>query len=413
MPFAQHPSLRLVIAIGIGLLIGAERERRRATGAFRSAAGVRTYTLTALSGGLSFLIGGQLLVAIAAACVGVFGAISYPRTSRRDPGLTSEMALFATVLLGALAMQQPVLAAALGVTVTVLLAARSRMHRFVRDLLTEQEAHDVLLFAAASLVILPLMPNHAIGPYNVLNPRRFWELVVLVMAISGAGYIALRSLGPRVGLALAGIVGGFVSAVATIGSMARRAAQDPSLARACTAGAVLSSIATVAQMAVVLLAVSPATSRAVAFPLLFAGVAAVGYGAFFLAGKRPADEHAAAEPGRAFSLKAAFSFAALLLFVMFISAAITQRLGTRGLLLVAGLAGFADAHSAAISVASLANSGRIAVSDAVLPILMGLTTNTVTKAAFAGIFGGRRFFLKVVPGLLLMVLAAWAGWFFA
>ena len=62
---------------------------------------------------------------------------------------------------------------------------------------TEQEAHDALLFAAASLVVLALMPNHTVGPYSVLNPRRFWELVILIMAISGVGYIALRLIGPR------------------------------------------------------------------------------------------------------------------------------------------------------------------------------------------------------------------------
>lgn len=105
-----------------------------------------------------------------------------------------------------------------GVIVTVLLAVRCRLHRFLRDLPTEQEAHDALLFAAASLVILPLMPNHAIGPYNVLSPRRFWELV---MAISGVGYVALRSFGSHFGLPLAGVVGGFISATATIGSLAQ------------------------------------------------------------------------------------------------------------------------------------------------------------------------------------------------
>ena len=187
MPLLQYPALRLVVALGVGLMIGAERERRKGVGRHRSAAGVRTFALTALAGGISFLIGREFLVAVAAAAVAIFGVVSYRRTAPVDPGLTSEMALFATLLLGALAMDRPDLAAGLGVVVTVLLAIRRSLHRFLRDLLTEQEAHDALLFAAASLVILPLVPNHPIGPYDVLNPRRFWELIVLVMAISGAG----------------------------------------------------------------------------------------------------------------------------------------------------------------------------------------------------------------------------------
>lgn len=103
MSFEQHPSLRLVIALGIGLLIGAERERRKGRGLSRSAAGVRTFALTAFAGGLSLPIGGELLPAVAAASVAAFSVISYHQTACRDPGLTSEMALFATVPLGALA----------------------------------------------------------------------------------------------------------------------------------------------------------------------------------------------------------------------------------------------------------------------------------------------------------------------
>jgi uncharacterized membrane protein (DUF4010 family) len=413
MPFAQPPWVRLVIALGIGLLIGAERERRKGTGRTRSAAGVRTFAITALAGGISFLVGGGLLVAVAAAIVGIFGAVSYRRTAPADPGLTSEMALFATLLLGALAIERPSLAGGLGVVVTALLAARTPLHRFLRDLLTEQEAHDALLFAAASLVILPLVPNHSVGPYGVLNPRRFWELVVLVMAISGAGYIALRAMGSRFGLALAGITGGFISAAATIGSMATRATRDPRLARPATAGAVLSSIATVVQMAIVLLATNRATAQALAIPLAFAGIAAVGYGTFFLFGTHETDEKITAElPGRPFSLKMAFLFAATLLVVLFLSAAVAQWLGMRGLILTAGLAGFADTHSAAIAVAALVNSGRITPTATVTPILTGLTTNSITKAAFAAVLGGRAFFLRVSFGLVLMILAAWAAFLF-
>ena len=410
MSLEQYPALRLLVALGIGLLIGSERERRKGAGPTRSAAGVRTFALTALAGGISYLVGPGLLVAVAAAVVGIFAAVSYRRVAASDPGLTSEVALFTTILLGALAIERPGVAAGLGVVVTVLLAARTPLHRFLRTVLTEREVHDALLFAAASLVILPLVPNHSIGPYGVLNPRRFWELVVLVMAISGAGYIALRAMGSRLGLPLAGIVGGFVSAAATIGSMASRAARDPRVARGCAAGAVLSSISTVVLMALLLLATNRDTARAVAVPLLFAGIAAAGYAAFFVVGQRSTETASAtASPGHAFSLKAASIFASTLLLVMLASAAVTQRAGVKGLLFATGLAGFADAHSAAISVAALVNSGKITAANAAIPILTGLTTNSVTKAVFAAVLGGRSFFFKVAIGLSLMLSAAWAG----
>ncbi len=88
MSLRQYPALRLLVALGIGLLIGAERERRKGTGPTRSAAGVRTFAVTALAGGISYLVGQGLLVAVAAAVVGIFAAVSYRRAAASDPGLT-------------------------------------------------------------------------------------------------------------------------------------------------------------------------------------------------------------------------------------------------------------------------------------------------------------------------------------
>jgi uncharacterized membrane protein (DUF4010 family) len=141
----------------------------------------------------------------------------------------------------------------------VLLAARTRLHRFVQDVLTEQELQDALLFAAAALVILPLTPDHPIGPLSVLNLRTLWKLVVTVMSISALGYIAMRALGPRFGLPLTGLASGFISSAATIGSMGARAAKEPKLRRAAAAGAVLSTVSTILQMAVILVVTDRST----------------------------------------------------------------------------------------------------------------------------------------------------------
>ena len=125
--------LNLAVALGIGLLIGAERERRKGEGPSRSPAGVRTFTITSLGGAISFIVGGQILFAIATAGVIILTAVAYWRGREDDPGLTTEIALIVTALLGGLSMQKPALAAGLAVTVAVLLAARSRLHRFVKS----------------------------------------------------------------------------------------------------------------------------------------------------------------------------------------------------------------------------------------------------------------------------------------
>jgi uncharacterized membrane protein (DUF4010 family) len=402
-------AVRLGVALGIGLLIGAERERRKGSGPNRAPAGIRTFALTSLAGGLSLSFGGPAVLAVSALAVGALAAIAYSKTRAADPGLTTEMALLTTFLLGALAVRETALAAGLAVAVAVLLASRTRLHRFVRRILTEQELHDALLFAACALVVLPLTPDRTVGPFHVLNPRTLWKLVVLVMGISSAGYVARRLWGPRLGLPLAGLAGGFVSSAATIGSMGRLAVERPALRRGAVAGAVLSTVATFVQMAVVLYATSPETLRAVARPLLFGGAAAVGYGAFFALRLARSGAYGHEKPGRAFDLKASLLFAGTICVILFVSAAVYQSWGGRALLPAVALAGFADTHSAAISAASLVAAGRLGAGEAAVPILAAMSTNTVTKAVLAAIAGRGRFAVQTIPGLLLVIVAAWVG----
>ena len=405
--------LNLVVALGIGLLIGAERERRKGEGPARSAAGIRTFTITSLVGAVSFMVGSELLLAVATAGVIALTALAYWRGRDDDPGLTSEIALVLTALLGGLSAQQPALAGGLAVVVAVLLAARTRLHRFVRAVLSEQELNDILIFAGATLVVLPLIPDRPMGPYGALNPHSVWILVVLVMAISGGGYIAVRLLGARFGLPVAGLASGFISSTATIAAMGARAKTRADIMASAVAGAVLSTVATIAQMAIVLGATSWPTLRTLAIPLASAGLTAAVYGAIFTIRALRQQGGGEQAGGRAFSPVTALVFALTLSCIMVAAAALQDWLGENGIILAAVLAAFVDTHSAAISVASLVASGKMTAADAVLPILAGLSTNTISKLVLAGTSGGRSFAVRVIPGLILVVLAAWAGALYA
>ena len=401
--------VNLIVAIGIGLLIGAERERRKGEGPARSPAGIRTFAVASLVGAISFIVGAELLLTIATAGVIALTVIAYWRDHDDDPGLTTEIALILTVLLGGLSTQQPTLAGGLAVVVAILLASRTRLHRFIRTVLTENELNDILIFAGATLVVLPLIPDRSMGPYGALNPHSIWILVVLVMAISGAGYIAVRMLGTRFGLPVAGLASGFVSSTATIAAMGTRVKAGTDVMAAAVAGAVLSTVATIAQLAIVLGATSLPTLRTLSISLASAGLTAVSYGTIFtiLALRQKAGEEA--KSGRAFNFTTALVFALTLSCIMVASAALQEWFGENGIILAAALAGFVDTHSAAISVASLVASGKMTPADAVLPILAGLSTNTISKVVLAGTSGGRLFAVRVVPGLILVGLAAWVG----
>ena len=409
MPDSLSLLVNFVTVLGIGLLIGAERERRKGGGPSRAPAGIRTFTAASLAGAISVMVGGAAMLAVTVACVSALVAVAYFRSRGDDPGLTTEIALILTALLGGLAMRQPAVAAGVAVSLAALLAVRTPLHHFVRSVLSEAEVRDALIFAGATLVVLPLLPNQAMGPYGALNPRSIWIVVILVMAIGAAGHILVRLLGARFGLPAAGLASGFISSTATIGAMGARVRKSPEVISAAVAGAALSTVATIVQMSLVLAATSTATLRTLSMPLAFAGIAAIAYGAAFTVRALREPDVPDPQPGKAFSLPAALLFALTLAAILLASAALREWFGETGVMMAAAAAGFVDTHSAAIAIASLVASGKMSAVDAVFPILAGLSTNTISKIIFAWSGGGRSFALRLVPGLILVAGAAWAG----
>jgi uncharacterized membrane protein (DUF4010 family) len=411
--FLTDPSVPgFATALGVGLLIGAERERRKGKGPARAPAGIRTFAIVALLGAVTARVGDGLLVAVLLAGVTGFVWQAYRRQRSADPGITSETALILTALLGVLAMQSPALAAGVGVTVAVLLAARGWLHHAVRHALAESELHDLLTLAAAILVVLPLLPDHALGPYGTLNPRQLWTIVVVIMSIEAAGYIAQKIVGARLGLPLSGLISGFVSSAATVAAMGRRASHVPAQLRPAIAAAVLSTCATVIQLAAVLAVVSPAALAQLGPSLLLAGGTAIAYGGVFTwhAMRTQADVDAV-PAGRAVNIFSAAAFAAVVALVQLAAASLEHWFGHAGAAAAAALAGFADTHAPTAGIAGLVAAERITAAHAVVPILLAFTTNTCTKAGFAIATGGRAYGVPVVGGLALVLAAAWAGMF--
>lgn len=398
----------LLVALGVGVLIGVDRERRKGEGRERSPAGIRTFAITALFGAACHLVGGNLLVAVATAgMLGLVG-LAYAMADSEDPGLTTEIALALTLVLGALSMQEPVTAGFVAVVATLVLAGRTPIHRFVRNVLTEDELRSGLALAAAALVVLPLLPDQPIGPFNALNIHKIWTFVVAMMAISAAGYIAVRALGATHGLPLAGFVSGFVSSAATIAAMGSRSTESPAQLQPATSGAVLSTLATIIQMTIVLALTSPATLKHMSIPLLCAGAVAAAYAALFSLDIWFRETEAEpTPPGAVFKFEAAVFLAGLLAAVMFFSAALQSWLGTPGIMLASALAGFVDTHAPAASAASFASAGKLSLDEAVVSILAAMTTNSATKAVLAYTSGGPAFACRVIPGLILVQSMAW------
>jgi uncharacterized membrane protein (DUF4010 family) len=402
-PWAEVPGL--AIALGIGLLVGVERERAKGTGATRGAAGVRTFALLGLAGGVAHLLG-AVGILVAGLFVTLAMLASYRRSQAGDPGLTTEVAMLLTFFLGVMAMRATPLAAGLGVVVALVLASKSRLHRFTRQVLSAQELHDLLLLATAAFVVLPLLPDRTIDPWDAINPRRLWLLVVAVMAVSSAGYVALHAFGSKLGLALAGLAGGFVSSIATIAAMADRAKASPRSSPAFASAGLVSNVGTIVQLAIVVGMLSPELLRHAAWPLAASGAVAAGaalvasrhaFAAFGeghrLAGKRPF------EPMRV------FGFVAILATIVLLAALARHWLGARSLPWVLAASGLADVHAAAASAAQLVASQQLETKQAVVALLAALASNSTVKCIVAAVKGGRDYAMRLIPGIVLMVAA--------
>ena len=400
----------ILVALGIGLLIGLERERKKGEGPDRAVAGIRTFAIAALLGVVAALTGESLLIAVMAIGVVAFIAVGYARRATSDPGLTTEIALLITYALGALAATQVKLAAVLGVLVALLLVSRSALHDFARKELTDRELQDAIMLAAAAVVVLPLLPDRAIDPWGALNPQLVWRLTVIVMMINAAGYVALRLIGTRWGLPLTGLLGGFVSSAAVIAAMGERHRSEPVLERPAIAAAALSSVATVLQLAIILLASNPRLLLELAPALTAMAVVAGAAGLLLTRRVARSAEVAAPLAGRAFRPRLALSFAALLAVMLLGVSALHRYFGSVGALAAAVIGGFFDAHSSAASIASLAAGGSISADYATVGVGLGISTNTLTKLAMARAIGGSAYLARLAPSLLAMLGAFWLGW---
>ena len=407
--------LNLGVALGIGLLVGAERERSKNNvqtpngQADNTLAGIRTFTIASMLGAITSWMNFWLLFA-ALVCVAMFAAVAF--YVRRDErlGLTTEISLLFTVILGALAMTTPILAASLAVCAAILLAAKEPIHGFVLGVVTREELNDFLILAGATLIILPLMPNTVMGPFHAINPRNLWVVVILVMAIGAFGHLALRIIGGRIGLPLVGMVSGFISSIATISAMGHRSRETPALLSSAVAGAVLSSFSTILQITLILATISQPTLQALIMPLMFGGIATLLCGGALTLNALHHPVSDANKVSQSFSVKTAFFLAGLIAVVLIISAGLNQWFGQAGLVIGSAIVGLVDAHAPTVSVASFVANHQILATDAVLPILAAFSLNAISKAITAVASGGKVFAWQVVPSLVIQVTAVWMGW---
>ena len=361
-----------------------ERERAAQAGGEEMFAGVRTFPLFALLGASLTVVTGDIGPAVVAGFLAVtaLAVVSYWKTSSKERvGSTTESAALATYWIGAIAGTGAlVLAAAVGITVTILLAAKERLEAFPRAM-TREELRATLTLAVLAAVILPLLPDRDYGPWGVWNPRRIWMVVVFVCALSFAAFLAVRFWGAKKGVYLTGLLGGLASSTALTVSFASQSRDAERSGTPLAIGAGLASTVMLIRVAVLV-----AIAGHLVLPRLGPFLAAAVIGAVVAiaslvrrARSAPAQESGLRNP---FQLQEALRFGVVFALVLLAVEAARQYLGTWGILVASVLAGFVDVDAITLSLAGMAARG-MPVEVAAGGIAVAVLANTAAKACYA------------------------------
>ncbi len=400
----------LTVALAVGLLIGLDREKHKDPGFLSEAAGVRSFTLVALLGAIAALVESGIMVAVLGAGVVALNVLfSYTKALRRASGTTA-FALLATFAIGFMTVRHIELAAAVGVLIALVLSSKSRLHKLALSQLSEQELRDATLLAGAALIVLPLLPDRTVDPLGVINLRVIWRLTILILLINALGYVARRTTGERLGLAITGFCAGFVSSILTITAMGRQARIQPAQVNSAVAGAALSSIATAIELIIILAITNLDVLRRLAIGITAMGLFAAVYGLAFAL--KPREPSTTSEPitGRAFEPKLAIIFAGGFALMLTIAALLQRSLGSSAAQAAIAVAGLFDTHAAAASAARLASSGTLAVASASFAALLAISLNALVKLGAAVVGGSRPFALRLAPSIVGMLAVLWGGW---
>lgn len=420
----------LGIAVAVGLLIGLEREQSRDDAARTRPAGMRTFTLLGLAGGL----GGLLSVALGFWAVGLVAALSLgllvgasfiQRVGDDETGMTTEMAAVVVHFLGVLATaplpwvsaeRRWTLVAAGAVVTFALLSTRRPLHRFA-DRVSTDDLRATAKLGILLVIVLPLLPRDAVGPLPGVVPFEIGVLVSLIAAIGFVAYLGVRILGGQRGMVITGGLGGLASSTAVTLAFARRVAEAPGLMPGAAVGITLAAAAMVPRLLIEVSVVSPGILGHAAVPLgALGGTALLTAGGYYgwlrwRARSAPEDDGEELALENPSSLGQAVKFGLIFVVVMVLTKQARAWFGDAGLYVSAALGGLTDADAITLTVGKMAAAGQLEAGPATLALLLAAGTNTLVKAAIAAALGGAAFGLRVLllvaPAVAVGGVVAW------
>ena len=405
-------ALRFAVAIGLGMLLGLERERTKGE---EGGAGVRTFALIALSGAIAGFVGKNLgleglalamFAAVAALILGMYVVTSL----RGDTGVTTEISSLLAFLLGLLCVHGELqLASGVAVTMALLLALKDWLHRLAGRIDTS-DVEATLKFGIVTLIILPLVPdiNYGPAPLDVVNPYKIWLMVVLISALNFASYLLIKIVGAEHGIGIAGVLGGMVSSTAVTLGFSQRSRQAGEDASALALGIVLAWTVMFFRVLIMTSLISWDLGRrlAPAIGLLCLVSLAASYWLWRRHLQRGRGE--VKSGSNPFELDTAIKFGLLFGVVVLVAKAAQVYLGDAGLYLAAAVAGLTDVDAITLAMANLAQGDPANLQSAARAIVIAVMANTLTKSGMAVGMGSPELRRITLP-IALLLLATGAG----
>lgn len=399
---------QLALALALGLVIGIEREWRDEDGhAGKRPAGIRSFGLIGLSGGLAALISEQSAAMLPVGLAVTFAVLTLAfwkqAKSNRFKGVTTIFTGSVAYSCGAMSVlgfEVPAISAA--VVVAMILSAKERLHGFVHQL-DQREIFAALQFILIAGVILPLIPNENMGPFNALNPFEIWALAVLISGLSFLGYVGLKALSPRRGILGIAVLGGFVSSTAVSISLARLARRQPDLHNLLSVGIITASTIMFVRVAAIVFIFSQSLFWVLALPI--ATVIAVSViGGLYISSRSEERFFEKPDISNPLDITSALIFAAILGLVMVGSRALESIFGAQGVYAISLASGLADVDAITLTLSRFPTED-LATNVAATGIFLAAITNTVVKVALAGFAGGR----TLRPAFATLSIAILAG----
>ena len=405
---------KLAAALGIGFIIGMQRENSYSRNNSRHPAGLCSFSIVSLCGALSCFLG-ELMGSIVPFVTGlivvglllVASHVAYGLSNRENggpAGVTTSAALIMIYFLGALCWFNRLLEACILMIVLLwLLAVKRQLHEFAKKLSSE-DIMATVKFAVISLLILPFLPNHAYGPagLEVLNPHTIWLFVVFISGIGFVGYVLIKVVGPGKGIWLTGLLGGLASSTALTLNLAGRSCDNEQYAADFTLGIVLSWSVMYVRLDLSCVFLVPSLALPLLAPLLVPVVPGLAYAAYLKIRESKDHRQKTTDFNNPFKLLPAVKFGLVFTIVMFLANAARVYLGSGALIACSFLGGAAEMDAVAFSLIDMCRKAALENHSLILALLFASLANTIAKGGIVYFLGAKAMRRPIIPAVALI-----------